>query len=180
MNTELIIQIITMFLLGTLSNSLRTLNLIFTSKKNTIPTATITFIDAILYGTILKKISSGEGVIIVLAYASGRVCGYFMGSFIENMMALGISEVEMFLNDVNKMIEIADYLRSEGYSVETDSAYGYEGRKRYKITITSKRKEIPKILTVIREHGYDNPTIKIRELQKIDGKFIARENKPLS
>lgn len=168
---ELVFNLGIMVVLGICTNSLATLKTIFVSKKAKKPVYILTFIDALLFGTVLKQISTGEDIIFVIAYAVGRVLGYLIGDAIESKIALGNSEIEMSLNNFKKMVEIADGLREEGYSVETYNTYGYEGRKRYKIVITTQRKSVVSVIDRIKSYGYEEPTLKIREIQKVEGKF---------
>lgn len=171
----MIIEILIMVLLGIGTNGLATLRTILVAKKAKKPVYVLTFIDAMLFGTVLKQIGVNGVISLVIAYAAGRVIGYFIGDMIEDKMALGNSEIEMSLNSFEKMVEIADELRDQGFSVETYSTYGYKGKRRYKIVITTQRKNLKTAISIVKKHGYDDPTLKIRDVQKLVGKFTIAE-----
>ena len=51
----------------------------------------------------------------------GKIYGSFLGNKLEDRLALGILEVDIFLNHKYKMIELAENLREEGYTVNNYS-----------------------------------------------------------
>ena len=170
-------NLVILFILTTLSNAIATLKNMFIIKKQSKPAYIATFVDAIVFGTIMKRISDGENVFFILAFAFGKVVGVWLGKIIENKIALGILEIEVFVNKKEAMINIADELRDLGYSVETTISYGYKGRKRYIIGITALRKELDNVKEVVIANGYKKPTMKIKEIAKVSGKFSLTSKK---
>ena len=170
-DSGLIIELSILLLITTISATLGTLKHIFINKKQLKPAYVVTFIDAIMYGTIMKQISSGNGVYFILTFAVGKLLGTGLGDLIENKLALGIIEVDLYVNHSENMKLIADNLRELGYSVDTGIRYGYQGKKRYVVNATILRKELDKVKKVAQEHGYNEPTVRIREISKVYGKF---------
>lgn len=168
-----IIEVFIFFSLTAISNAIGILKNIFITKKQLKPAYIVTFIDSIVFATVMKKISSGSGLLFILVYSVGRVIGTWLGDRIENRLAFGILEVELLLNDGSAAKKIADELRDLGYSVGTMTEYGYHGKKRYKLNIVIKRKEMERIEEVVSSYGYDEPTMKIKEISKVSGKFIS-------
>lgn len=143
----------------------------FLARKQVRAGYVATFIDAVLFATIMKKISAGDGLIFALAFAIGKTIGAYLGNIIEEKMALGIIQVDISLNHFDKMVEIADQLRDLGYAVETSTVFGYGGNKRYKINITLSRDEISILKKVMEKHGYEDPTFVIKDVSNISGKI---------
>lgn len=164
-------DLIILFSLTTMSNAISTLRSVFVAKKQTKPAYIATFVDAIIFATVMKRISNGEDFIFIIVYAIGRVLGVCLGNYMENKIALGILEVELLVNDKDAMKKIADELRELGYSTETIASYGYKGRRRYTIKVTTLRKELEVIKNVANKHGYETPTMKIKEVSKVLGKY---------
>lgn len=156
-----------------ISSTINTLRSMFLARKQFKANYIATFIDAILFATIMKRISSGDGIAFALAYAIGRTLGAYFGNKLEAKMALGIIQVDISLNHFEKMVEIADKLRDLGYSVETSSVFGYGGNKRYKINITISRSELDKLKDVLAQHGYTEPTFIIKDVTNISGKITV-------
>lgn len=179
MDTNLILQLIGLVLINAISNTLGTLT-IFNTKRYMKPTYILTFLDAIIFATVMKQISSGDGIYFILAYAVGKLIGVYFADIIEKKMAFGILEIDFYLNDKEKMIQIADFLRDMGYSVNTTFTYGYGGAKRYRIEVTMLRKELPILEEVLRKFDYNEPTLSIKEVSKVKGKISLTRNHQLN
>lgn len=137
------------------------------------PVYILVFVDAIIFATILTKITSSNGFHFIIAYAFGRMFGVFVGGKVEERLALGIIEVDLFLSNKDKMIEVAERLRLEGYTVNNFIARGMNGEVRHKIEIVMKRKEFKILERILDEYGVTDPTLKIKNLSKIEGKITA-------
>ncbi|TAH62798.1 MAG: hypothetical protein EWM50_04910, partial [Gottschalkiaceae bacterium] len=117
MTTNLMFALIGLFLVTAFTNVLATLKTILMSKKIMNPVYLLVFADAMIFATILSKVTSSEGLQFTIAYALGKTVGVFIGNKIEDRLALGILEVDLFLNDKSKVIEISKRLRETGYTV---------------------------------------------------------------
>ncbi|ADO59403.1 DUF5698 domain-containing protein [Paenibacillus polymyxa] len=173
MSTILILELLGVIAVNALSNSIGTLKTIFISKKYLKPAYVITFLDAIIFATALKQIASGNGVEFLIAFAIGKVIGVYLADVVENRLALGILETEIFLNDKDRMIEVADTLRDKGYTVNTFVSYGYKGVKRYKVDVTILRKEFPVLERILKEFNIENPTMQVKDISNIHGKITV-------
>lgn len=173
MTLEVILTLLFLFTITSFTNILTTLKTIFLSKKIMNPVYILVFIDAIIFATVLTKITNSNSVHFIIAYAFGRMFGVFIGGKIEERLALGIIEIDLFLNNKNKMIEVAERLRQEGYTVNNFVARGMNGDVRHKIEIVMKRKEFKVLERILDEYGVTNPTLKIKNLSKIEGKITT-------
>lgn len=171
MNQEIIMNLVGLIGITALSNAIGTLKTIFVSKRYLKPIYITTFLDALIFGTIMKKITSGEEFYLVIAFAVGKVIGAWLGDFLDNKLALGILEIEILLNNFDKMKDIADELRDLGYSTETSISFGYKGKKRYKINVTMLRKETKVLTEILSKYDYTDPTMKTKEISNIGGKM---------
>jgi uncharacterized protein YebE (UPF0316 family) len=133
----------------------------------------LVFADAIIFATVVSKINSSEGFHFGFAYALGKTLGVFIGNIIEERMALGILEVDIFFNNRDKMIEIAEKLRDEGYTVNNFLANGNNGDRRYKVEVVIKRKEFKILQNIMDKAGVTNPTLKVKNLNRIEGKITS-------
>ncbi|WDV48244.1 DUF5698 domain-containing protein [Clostridiaceae bacterium M8S5] len=143
------------------------------SKKIMNPVYIVVFVDAMIFATVVTKVTSSEGIHFTLAYAFGRTVGVYIGNKIEERLALGIAEVDIFLKNKNKMIVIAEKLREEGYTVNNFVARGLNGGRRYKIEVVIKRNEIKILENIMDSYGINNPTMKIKNLSKVNGKITT-------
>lgn len=166
-------EIIIFLMMTAVSSSLSTLKNMFIARKQINATYVVVFFDALIFANIMKSISGGDGIVFAFAYAFGKLLGTYLGNKIEKKMALGIINVNISVNHLDKMISIADELRERGYTVETTSVYGYRGKRRYKIDVVMSRKEIDKLYEVLDRNGYSNPTMVIKDVSNILGKITV-------
>ncbi len=153
MTKEMIISLIVLFVITAFTNVLSTLKTIFMSKKIMKPVYLLVFVDAIIFATIVSKVTSGDGIQFIISYALGRSVGVFIGDKLEDRLALGVLEIDLFLNNKHKMIQLSDRLREVGYTVNNYSGRGNNGNKRYKIEVVLARKEFDTFKHILNEYG---------------------------
>lgn len=173
MTQDMILAIIGLFFITALTNILATLRTILTSKNIMNPVYILSFADAVIFAATMSKVSSSDGLQYTIAYALGRTFGVYVGNKLEEKLALGILEVDVFLNNKNKMIEVAESLREEGYTVNNYLARGNNGDRRYKVEVVIKRKEFKVLEGIMEECGVLEPTMKIKSLNKVNGKITT-------
>ena len=171
MTTNVILALIGLFLITAFTNILATLKTILMSKKIMNPVYLLVFVDALIFAKTVSKVTSSDGMQFTIAYALGRTVGVFIGGKIEDRMALGILEVDLILSDKVKVDQIAKRLRETGYTVNNFLVGGNNEEKRYQIEVIIKRKEFKVLEDIIEEFGVINPTLKVKTLNKIDGKI---------
>ncbi len=173
MNTNIMLALIGLFLVTAFTNVLATLKTILMSKDIMNPVYLLVFADAMIFATTLSKVTNGDGIQFTIAYALGRTAGTYIGGKIEERLALGILEVDIFLNDKDKVNQISRKLRETGYTVNNFLVGGNNEEKRYQIEVIIKRKEYKILEDIIEEFGVMNPTLKVKTLNKVDGKITT-------
>ncbi|MDR5658447.1 DUF5698 domain-containing protein [Serpentinicella sp. ANB-PHB4] len=173
MTQQMVLTLIGLFLVTALTNIFATLKSILLAKKIMNPVYFLVFMDAIIFATVVSKVANSDGVQFGVAYALGKTLGVFIGGKIEERLALGILEVDVFLNNKNKMVEIAEKLRDEGYTVNNYLVRGNHGHIRHKIEVVIKRKEFKILETIMNDCGVTDPTMKIKNLNKVEGKITV-------
>ncbi|MBU5314614.1 hypothetical protein KQI38_21550 [Tissierella carlieri] len=171
MTTNVMFALVGLFLVTAFTNVLATLKTILMSKKIMNPVYLLVFADAMIFATIVSKVTSSDGIQFTISYALGRTAGVFIGGKIEDRLALGILEVDLFLNNKNKIMEIANKLRETGYTVNTFLVGGNNEEKRYQMEVVIKRKEFKIFEDIIAEFNVVNPTLKVKTISKVDGKI---------
>ena len=177
MTQHIILTLIGLFLVTALTNVLATLKSILMSKKIMNPVYLLVFADAMIFATVISKMTSSKGFHFAFAYALGKTLGVFIGGKIEERLALGILEVDIFFNNRDKMIEIAEKLREEGYTVNNFLARGNNGDRRYKVEVVIKRKEFKILEDIMDQCGVTDPTLKVKNLNRIEGKITSTRMK---
>ncbi len=119
-------------------------------KGQRLKAAGLGFIECTIWGLVISTIigTLGDNILLLLFYCVGYATGLFLGSTIENKIALGTSNLELIANDESTE-KIAEYLKSNnrGYTV-------FEGHgstdKMNMIFIVLPRREAAKVLKEIR------------------------------
>lgn len=173
----MIIGLMIMFLITAFTNILSTLKTILMSKNIMNPVYLFVFVDALIFATIVSKVTSSEGIHYTMAFALGKTFGVFLGGIIEDKMALGICEVDLFLNDSTKANEIAQRIRETGYTVNNFLVGGNNETERHQIEVVINRKEIKVLENIIKDFDVVNPTLKVKTLNKVDGKITTTKLK---
>ncbi len=173
MYKNLILSLILLFSVTAFTNILATLKTILMSKKIMNPVYILVFFDAILFTSTLSKVTGSNGISFTLAYALGRTFGVYIGNKIEDKMALGILEVDIFLNDRYKADELAQGLRDLGYSVNNFKVSGNHRETRSQVEVIIKRSEFNVLEDKIEDFGILNPTLKVKTLNKVNGKITV-------
>ncbi len=174
MSQEMILSILGLFLITSFTNILATLKTILISKKIMNPVYIVVFIDAAIFATTLTKVVGSSGIYYTLAFALGKTFGVFIGGIVEERLALGIIEVDLFLNNQQKMVQVAERLRDEGYTVNNFLARGMNGERRHKVEVVLARKEYKYFEGILEEYDVNTPTLKIKDISKIDGKISTK------
>ncbi len=177
MGINVIFALVGLFLVTAFTNILATLKTILMSKKIMNPVYLLVFADAMIFATIVSKVTSSDGIQFTVAYALGRTAGVYIGGKIEDRLALGILEVDLFLSDKDKVMEIAKKLRETGYTVNNCLVGGNDEKKRYQIEVVIKRKEFKIFEDIIAQFDVINPTLKVKTLSKVDGKITTTKFK---
>ena len=173
MEREMMIGLIVMFIITAFTNILSTLKTLFMSKDIMNPVYMLVFLDAIIFATIVSKVTNSDGMAYTIAFALGKSMGVYLGGKIENKLALGICEVDLFLNDSEKANMIAQRVRETGYTVNNFLVSGNNETERHQIEVVINRKEIRVLEDIIKEFDVENPTLKVKTLNKVDGKITT-------
>lgn len=180
MTQNIFLTLVGLFLITVITNIFATLKSILLAKKIMNPVYFLVFVDAMIFAAVFSKVANSDGINFAIAYALGKTLGVFIGNKIEEQLGLGILEVDLFLSNKIKMIEVAEKLRDEGYTVNNYLARGNNGDRRYKIEVVIRRKEFKVLEGIMDECGVTNPTLKIKNINKVEGKMTITRAKVVS
>ena len=151
--------------------SIQSLKTCMMVKGQRLKAAGLGFIECMIWGLVISTIIStlGDNLFLLLFYCMGYAVGLFLGSTIENKIALGTSNLELIANE-ESTAKIIAYLKEKnnGYTV-------LEGRgskeKMNMIFIVIARKETPKMLKEIRALCDNKVFVVASEVSKYAGGY---------
>ena len=151
--------------------SIQSLKTCMMVKGQRLKAAGLGFIECTIWGLVISTIigTLGDNYILLLFYCGGYATGLFLGSTIENKIALGTSNLELIANDESTQ-KITAYLRehNRGYTV-------FEGHgsidKMNMIFVVLPRKETPRTLKEIRTICDNHVFVSVSEVSKYAGGY---------
>jgi len=154
-----VIGLLIIFTLNVFGTCMANLKTTFLAQKTIKPVYLITFIDALVFVYACKLIANSSGFEYILAFALGKISGVFIANKIENKLAIGLLEINVYKHPKPGKL-LADSLRDQGYSVTTTLGYGFEGKKRLILTTILPRKQFPDFRDIMEQDGKMNMSVK--------------------
>lgn len=140
-------------------------------KGQRLKAAALGFVECTIWGLVISTLigSLGDNLFLLVFYCVGYATGLFLGSTLENKIALGTSNLELIAND-DSTEKITKYLKenNKGYTV-------FDGQgstdKMNMIFIVLPRKETPKTLKEIRAVCDNKVFVAVSEVSKYAGGY---------
>lgn len=151
--------------------SIQSLKTCMMVKGQRLKAAGLGFVECMIWGLVISTIigTLGDNLLLLLFYGCGYATGLFLGSTIENKIALGTSSLELIANEKNT-VKITEFLKehNKGYTV-------FEGRgstdRMNMIFIVLARKETPQMLKEIRKLCDNKVFVVASEVSKYAGGY---------
>ncbi len=151
--------------------SIQSLKTCMMVKGQRLKAAGLGFIECTIWGLVISTIigTLGDNLLLLLFYCAGYATGLFLGSTIENKIALGTSNLELIAGDASTA-KITAYLREQnrGYTV-------FEGHgstdKMNMIFIVLPRRDAKRVLMEIRSACDNQVFVAVSEVSKYAGGY---------
>lgn len=149
-----------------------TLRIVFINKGEKTKGAMIGFIEVLLWVFITGTVLAGftEAPIKALVFALAFSLGNYLGGWLEEKIALGLSTIQVIAtDDDSKLIEV---LRANGLGVTVISAEGKSGPKKI-LEMHLKRSRVPATVKLINKN-IGTCVIKVSEVKMLKGGYISK------
>ena len=140
-------------------------------KGQRLKAAGLGFVECTIWGLVISTIigTLGDNIFLLLFYCIGYATGLFLGSTIENKIALGTSNLELIANDASTK-KITEYLKASDRGYTVFEGHGSKDKMNM-IFIVITRKETPKVLKEIRSCCNDKVFVVASEVSKYAGGY---------
>ena len=140
-------------------------------KGQRLKAAGLGFVECIIWGLVISTIigTLGDNLFLLLFYCVGYATGLFLGSTIENKIALGTSSLELIAND-DSTEKITAYLREKGMGYTVFAGHGSTDKMNM-VFIVLPRKEAPKTIKAIRGACDNKVFVSVSEVSKYAGGY---------
>lgn len=140
-------------------------------KGQRLKAAGLGFIECIIWGLVISTIigTLGDNLFLLLFYCVGYATGLFLGSTIENKIALGTSNLELIAGDESTE-KITEYLKANQKGYTVFAGHGSTDKMNM-IFVVLPRKETPKVLKDIRKACDNKVFVAVSEVSKYAGGY---------
>ena len=151
--------------------SIQSLKTCMMVKGERLKAAGLGFIECVIWGLVISTIigTLGDNIWLLLFYCIGYATGLFLGSTIENKIALGTSNLELIASD-DSTKKITDYLKEQGRGYTVFEGHGSKDKMNM-IFIVLPRKETPAVLRDIRRSCDNKVFVVASEVSKYAGGY---------
>ncbi|WP_432663163.1 DUF2179 domain-containing protein [Wukongibacter baidiensis] len=137
--------------------------------------AIIGFFEIIIYITALGKVVSGlSDYRNLIVYALGYACGNYVGSLIEEKIAIGKITAQIVCQYPNGQ-NLAERLRNQGFGVTLIEGEGRDG-KREILNVMLERKDTKNLYAVIDELE-KRPFVTVFDIRSIKGGYFTKRKR---
>ena len=140
-------------------------------KGQRLKAAGLGLVECTIWGLVISTIigTLGDNLFLLAFYCVGYATGLFLGSTLENKIALGTSNLELSAND-DSTETITEYLTSRGMGYTVFAGHGSKDKMNM-IFIVLPRKETPKTLKAIRKSCDNKVFVVASEVSKYAGGY---------
>ena len=140
-------------------------------KGQRVKAAALGFIECAIWGLVISTIigTLGDNLFLLLFYCVGYATGLFLGSTIENKIALGTSSLELIAND-DCTEKIVAYLKKNGRGYTVLNGHGSTDKMNL-IFIVLPRRDANKVLREIREECENHVFVVASDVSKYAGGY---------
>ncbi|MGE5560734.1 MAG: DUF2179 domain-containing protein [Chloroflexota bacterium] len=157
--------------------SLGTMRMLMLVRGRRAWAALLGLFEVSVYVMALSRVMSNlSNPLQLAAYAAGYATGNFVGSLIEEWMALGYLSVQAIPTSLETADRLAQTLRQRGFGVTTVDGQGREGPKKI-LHISLARKALPGLLRDIDGSDPDAFVTVLDTRHRVGGVFAAKMGK---
>ena len=140
-------------------------------KGQRLKAAGLGFVECTIWGLVISTLigTLGNDLLLLAFYCVGYATGLFLGSTIENKIALGTSNLELIAND-DSTEKICNYLKENDRGFTVFEGHGSQDKMNM-IFIVLPRKETPKALKDIRACCNNKVFVVASEVSKYAGGY---------
>ena len=140
-------------------------------KGQRLKAAALGFVECTIWGLVISTLIStlGDNLLLLLFYCMGYATGLFLGSTLENKIALGTSNLQLIANDENTQ-KIIEYLKEKGRGYTIFGGQGSKDKMNM-ILIVLPRRDSLRVLKEIRRLCENNVFVVASEVSKYAGGY---------
>ena len=154
--------------------SLGTLRIVLINRGVRTAGALIAFVEIMIWLIVASSVLAGfttdflKGIVYALAYASGN----YLGSWLDELLAFGLSSVQVVIPDIEKAKLVEEALRAKDFGVTSMNVHGRDC-DHYMLTMTIKRKRLSEIIGWL-EDNCESAVITVADIKSQRGGYFKK------
>ncbi len=109
-----------------------------------------------------------KGIVYALAFA----CGNYIGYWLDELLAFGLSSMQVVLPDMASAKEAEACLREKGFGITTLDVHGRDD-DRSMLIMTMQRKRLPQAIAILEEHC-NGAVVTVSDIKTQRGGYLER------
>lgn len=154
--------------------SFGTLRIVLINRGERTVGSMIAIIEITLWLVVASSVLAGfrqdflKGIVYAVAFA----CGNYIGSWLDELLAFGLSSVQVVLPNMKTAKAAEECLRAKGFGLTSLDVHGRDD-DRAMLLMTMQRKRLPEALTLV-EHSCPGAVVTVSDIKTQRGGYLER------
>jgi uncharacterized protein YebE (UPF0316 family) len=151
-----------------------TVRLVLINRGERVKGSFLAFFDILLWVLITGTVLAGfqQDWVRLLIFAAAFAIGNYVGSWIEDKLAFGLSSVQVIVPECEESHTVVEALRSNDFAVTVLRGQGKDGEREL-LMLHLKRKRIPRAVQIVKSELKDAMII-VNDVKNIFGGYIRK------
>ena len=155
--------------------TLGTLSQVLINKGIRLPGILIGIVEYVLWLLITTSVMIGykDDPIKIVFLVTASATGKYLGMVLDEKLAFGLVSISVFLPSGDESLELAGFLRDNGFGLTILDGHGMDDSKKYVLMLTLKRKRSKEVIQLINDHS-SNAVITVTPVSSFIGGYINK------
>jgi len=157
--------------------SFGTLRIVLINRGERTIGSLIAIIEITLWLVVASSVLTGfrEDFLKGIAYALAFACGNYIGSWLDELLAFGLSSMQVVLPDMETAQNLEASLRAKGFGITSLDVHGRDN-DRAMLLMTMQRKRIPQAMAIL-EANCQGAVVTVSDIKTQRGGYLERAAK---
>lgn len=154
--------------------SFGTLRIVLINRGERTVGALIAVVEITLWLVIASSVLTGfkEDFLKGIVYAVAFACGNYIGSWLDELLAFGLSSMQVVMPDLESAKEAEACLRAKGFGMTTIDVHGRDN-DRSMLIMTMQRKRLPEAIAIL-EDQCNGAVVTVTDIKTQRGGYLER------
>lgn len=155
-----------------------TLRIVLINRGERLKGSLIAFVEIIFWLVIASSVLEGwkEDIFKGLTYALAYATGNYAGSRLDELLAFGLSSLQIVVPTLEETKKLSIYLQSQGYGVTSIDVKGRNAEDHYMLLLMIKRKNLKNVMNEIQQNC-PAAMITVSDIKSVRGGYMRSGGK---